>query len=99
MPGVSSARAGETLPQEFRFTNALSRIFYSTAVLLGSIIGLYFFEFADSVFGEMVSFISGTLLYIVIKESLPSDQSERPLYFALGAFAYSLIIFFSWGLL
>lgn len=88
----------EILPQEFEFKSNASRIFYSLAPLFGAIIGINSVEFIGSIFGELVSFITGTLLYIVIREALPSDKAEKPLYFIIGVLLYTLVIFMTWNL-
>lgn len=88
----------EILPQEFEFKSNLSKIFYSMAPFFGTLIGINYIEFAASIFGELISFITGTLLYIVIRESLPSDEAEKPLYFIIGVLFYALVMFMAWNL-
>lgn len=88
----------EILPQEFEFKRHISKILYSMAPLLGAIVGINYMNFTASIFGELISFITGTLLYIVIRESLPSDEAEKPLYFMVGVLLYTLIIVMSWNL-
>lgn len=88
----------EILPQEFKFENKASAIVYSMAPLFGAFIGINFLEFTKSVFGELIAFLTGTLLYIVIRESLPSDKAEKPVYFLTGVLFYTLVIFMSWNL-
>lgn len=88
----------EILPQEFKFKSSISKVFYSMAPLFGALIGISYVDFSISVFGELIAFITGTLLYIVIRESLPSDKAERPLYFLIGVLFYTLIIFMTWNL-
>ncbi|MDP3766355.1 MAG: hypothetical protein Q8R04_07625 [Nanoarchaeota archaeon] len=87
----------EILPQEFEFKSNTFKIFYSLAPLFGTIVGINSVDFINSVFGELISFVTGTLLYIVIRESLPSDEAEKPLYFLIGVLSYTLIIFMSWN--
>ena len=87
----------EILPQEFQFKSSISKVFYSMAPVFGAIIGIYSINFFASVFGELISFMTGTLLYIVIRESLPSDKAEKPVYFMIGVLLYALIIYFSWN--
>ncbi len=89
----------EILPQEFEFRNSFSKIFFSMAPVIGAIISIYYIDFIYMAFGELISFIAGTLLYIVIRESLPSDKAEKPLYFMIGVLLYTLVIFMSWNLL
>jgi len=61
------------------------------------VFGIQYLEFVNSIFGPLISLITGTLLYIVIRESLPSDKAEKPFYFLIGAISYSLVIFMSWN--
>jgi len=88
----------EILPQEFEFKNSMSKIIYSMAPVFGAVVGVYSIDFFASIFGEIISFITGTLLYIVIRESLPSDKAEKPIYFIIGVFIYTLIIYMSWNI-
>ena len=87
----------EILPQEFKFKSNTIKVFYSMAPLFGTIFGINYISFVTSIFGELISFVTGTLLYIVIRESLPSDEAEKPLYFMIGVLFYTLIIFMSWN--
>ena len=88
----------EILPQKFKFKSSIAKISYSMAPLFGALAGIIYIDFAISVFGELIAFITGTLLYIVIRESLPSNKAEKPLYFLIGVSFYSLIIFMTWNL-
>ncbi len=87
----------EILPQEFEFKSHISKVLYSMAPVFGAILGVYSIGFFASIFGETISFMTGTLLYIVIRESLPSDKAEKPIYFIMGVLLYTLIIHFSWN--
>lgn len=89
----------EILPQEFEFKSSILKVFYSMAPLLGALLGINFIDFTATISGELISFITGTLLYIVIRESLPSDKAEKPLYFMVGVLFYTLIIVMTWNLL
>ena len=86
------------LPKEFEFKNDAFRIFYSLAPLFGAILGIAYLDFTRHVTGKLVPFVTGTLLYSVIRESLPSDKAEKPLYFMAGVIFYALIILMSWSL-
>ena len=88
----------EILPQEFGFKSSIFKVFYFMAPLFGAFAGIIYTDFAVAAFGELISFVTGTLLYIVIRESLPSDKAEKPLYFIIGVLFYTLIIFMSWNL-
>lgn len=87
----------EILPQEFTFKSTISKVFYSMAPVFGAVIGTYSIDYFASIFGELISFITGTLLYIVIRESLPSDKAEKPIYFLIGVLLYTFIIYLSWN--
>ena len=87
----------EILPQEFEFKSSISKVLYSMAPVFGAILGVYSIGFFASVFGETISFMTGTLLYIGIRESLPSDRAEKPVYFVIGVLIYTLIIYMSWN--
>lgn len=87
----------EILPQEFEFKSNTFKVFYSMAPLFGALVGVNFIDFTTSIFGELIAFITGTLLYIVIRESLPSEEAEKPLYFIIGVLCYTLIIFMTWN--
>jgi len=89
----------ETLPQEFAFKKTSSKIFYSLAPLLGTVIAMAYISFINFIFTRLMAFVTGTLLYIVIRESLPSDQAEKPMYFITGVLFYTLIIAISWYVL
>ena len=88
----------EILPQEFEFKSTTLKIFYFMAPLFGTIIGINYIEFIASIFGKLIAFVTGTLLYIVIRESLPSDEAEKPLYFIIGVLFYTIVIIMSWNL-
>ncbi len=87
----------EILPQEFEFKGSISKVMYSMAPVFGAIFGIYSIGFFASIFGEAISFMTGTLLYIVIRESLPSDKAEKPIYFIIGVLLYAIIIYMSWN--
>ena len=87
----------EILPQEFDFKSKTFKVFYTMAPLFGAVFGIQYLEFVNSIFGPLISLITGTLLYIVIRESLPSDKAEKPIYFLIGVISYSLVIFMSWN--
>lgn len=89
----------EILPEEFSFKKTSSKILYSMAPLFGTAIAIKYLNFITPFFNELMAFITGTLLYIVIRESLPSDQAEKPLYFILGVLFYTLILLMSWNVL
>ena len=88
----------EMLPQQFEFKNELFKVLYFMAPVLGALVGIYSINIVSSIFGELISFLTGTLLYIAIRESLPSEEAERPFYFIAGILFYTAVIYLSWGM-
>jgi hypothetical protein len=88
----------ETLPQEFTFKNTLSRMVFSLAPFFGAIIGIIKFDYIVNNFGKIIALMTGTLLYLVIRESIPNEEAERPVFFLLGVVLYTFIIFLTWNL-
>ena len=86
------------IPQEFGFKTSTFKIFYSLAPLFGAVLGISYYDFTSPMFSKMLSFITGTLLYTVIRESMPSDEAEKPLYFMVGALFYTLVILVGWNI-
>jgi hypothetical protein len=68
----------------------------ASASLLGIIIGftldLFGFEYTE-LFYILYSFISGVILYTIVREVLPEKEKGKPLYFLLGFTGFSVIIF------
>ena len=87
----------EMLPQQFEFKSELFKALYFMAPVFGALAGIYSIDTVSSIFGELISFLTGTLLYIAIRESLPSEEAERPFYFIAGILFYTIIIYLSWG--
>jgi len=86
------------LPQDLKFKNAAAKIFYSSPTFFGAVFGVIYAGLTGSIFGEIIAFITGTLLYSVIRESMPSDEAEKPLYFMIGALFYTLVILAGWNI-
>ncbi len=65
------------------------------STLTGVIIGL-FFEFLFQVNIELIyilySFISGVILYIIVREVIPEKEKGKPIYFLIGAAGFTIII-------
>ncbi|MBS3096408.1 hypothetical protein J4480_03130 [Candidatus Woesearchaeota archaeon] len=87
------------IPQEFGFKTGTFKIFYSLAPLFGAVLGLVYYDLTSLMFSKMLAFITGTLLYTVIRESMPSDEAEKPLYFMIGALFYALVILAGWKII
>lgn len=71
------------------------KIIVSSAGLFGIFIGLILnivFHLPMEVIFVLFSFISGVILYTIIREVLPENESGRPLYFLLGIIIFLTII-------
>ncbi len=72
--------------------------FYATAALLGVVIGLIFeltFKLSLEFLYILFSFISGVILYIIVREVIPEKEKGNPFYFLMGVvgfFVFVLII-------
>lgn len=87
----------DTLPKEIIVKRKLAKIFFSGSAFTGGVFAFYFnpneiFEFA------LLGIIGGVLLYFVVRESIPTDRTGKPLYFALGVIFYGALIMMIWGL-
>ena len=67
--------------------------------MFGAVLGLVYYDLTSLMFSKMLAFITGTLLYTVIRESMPSDEAEKPLYFMIGALFYALVILAGWKII
>lgn len=88
----------ETLPQKFHLKNPLAKVLYACAPLFGALVATFFPQLptlSRLFYPELVSLITGTLLYIVIRQSVPSNREGRPLYFVLGTVLYATILLYS----
>jgi len=71
------------------------KIFLASAALTGVFIGLIlneFFHISIEIIFLLFSFISGVILYTIIREVLPENESGRPLYFLLGIIIFLVFI-------
>ena len=71
------------------------KIFLASAALTGVMIGLIlneFFHISIEIIFLLFSFISGVILYTIIREVLPENESGRPLYFLLGIIIFLIFI-------
>ncbi len=86
----------EIIPQEFAFETLIGKIGYSFAPLIGTGIGILFFGQIQTLFDELLGLITGTLLYIVIRESVPHTNKEKLYAFLAGIATYSAVILITW---
>ena len=71
------------------------KIIGASAALIGIFIGVILnvvFHLPLDIIFMLFSFISGEILYTIIREVLPENESGRPLYFLLGIVLFLIII-------
>lgn len=73
----------------------LLKIILSCSTLFGVLIA-YFVMVPSPVLHSLLGFIVGSLLYIVIRDSIPKETEGKAIYFVLGVVVYALIIWFTW---
>jgi len=74
----------------------LIKFILASSVLVGVIMGILF-ELSLPVNIELVyilySFISGVILYTIVREVIPEKEKGKPLYFLIGVVGFTLVIF------
>ena len=61
-------------------------------VLIGLLLDLIAFEYSE-VFYILFSFISGVILYTIVREIIPEKEKGKPIYFLIGFIGFAVIIF------
>ncbi|NVM18101.1 MAG: hypothetical protein HWN80_10315 [Candidatus Lokiarchaeota archaeon] len=61
-------------------------------VLIGLLLDLISFEYTE-LFYIFFSFISGVILYTIVREVLPEKEKGQPIYFLIGFIGFTAIIF------
>ena len=72
-----------------KYIQALASLF---GVLLGLILDLVKFEYTE-LFYILYSFISGVILYTIVREVLPEKEKGKPIYFLIGFIAFTVVVF------
>jgi len=75
----------------------LIRILSITSVLTGVVIGLIFeifYPISSFVIFHFFAFISGIILYIIVREVIPQEEKGRPYYFVSGVTIFIVILIF-----
>jgi len=72
-----------------KYIQALSNFL---GVLFGLFLGLINFEYTE-LFYIFYSFVSGVILYTIVREVLPEKEKGNPLYFIIGFVGFTLAIF------
>ena len=73
------------------------KIISITSVLTGVVIGLIFeifYPLSPFIIFHCFAFISGIILYIVVREVIPQEEKGRPYYFVSGATIFIIILIF-----
>lgn len=71
------------------------KIILQASVLIGVVVGLLFelfYPIPPMVTFFLLAFVSGTILYLTVREVIPEKGKGRPLYFLLGVFVFSVVI-------
>jgi len=61
-------------------------------VLIGLILDLVGFEYTE-MFYILFSFLSGVILYTIVREIIPEKEKGNPIYFLVGFVGFTLVIF------
>ena len=72
------------------------RYFLATSALIGIILGLIFdiiFPINLELLFVFFSFISGVILYVIVREVIPEKERGDPFRFLIGLVAFTVIIF------
>ncbi|MGV9199714.1 MAG: hypothetical protein ACOC4M_12965, partial [Promethearchaeia archaeon] len=82
--------------EEYKET-PLKRIILASSVLIGVILSLVYIIFISPLNLEVIfilfSFISGVILYTIVREIIPEKEKGKPLYFLLGVGAFTIFVF------
>lgn len=71
--------------------------FFASATITGVFIGLVstlFFPLTLEMLYILFSFVSGVILYIIVREVIPEKEKGNPLYFLLGVIVFFFIVLF-----
>lgn len=71
------------------------RFLLSISTLIGVLIGIYL-EINAFMYNILFGFVVGTLLYIIVVESLPKEREGNPFFFIFGIIIYTIIIALTW---
>jgi len=61
-------------------------------VLIGLLLDLVSFEYTE-LFYIFYSFVSGVILYTIVKEVIPEKEKGKPFYFLIGFIGFTVVIF------
>lgn len=85
-----------TLPAE-RHTSTAKAIFLASATLLGALFSTFVWTNRPLwIEGALVGFVTGVLLFTIVRHHIPFGRAGKVGYFSLGFILYALIIMASW---
>ena len=61
-------------------------------ILIGIALDLILFEYTE-MFYILYSFVSGVILYTIVREVIPEKEKGKPLYFLIGFIGFTVVIF------
>ena len=61
-------------------------------ILIGIALDLILFEYTE-MFYILYSFVSGVILYTIVREVIPEKEKGKPLYFLIGFVGFTVVIF------
>ena len=61
-------------------------------VIIGLVLDLIHFEYSE-LFYILFSFISGVILYTIVREVIPEKEKGKPVYFLIGFIGFTVVIF------
>ncbi|NVM44449.1 MAG: hypothetical protein HWN79_05995 [Candidatus Lokiarchaeota archaeon] len=61
-------------------------------VLMGLFLDLMYFEYTE-LFYIFFSFVSGVILYTIVREVIPEKEKGQPIYFLIGFIGFTVVIF------
>ena len=67
----------------------------SFSTLFGVVLA-YYVSIPAYIIYALLGFVVGSLLYVVIRDSIPEETQGKAIYFALGVVIYSIIISLTW---
>jgi len=71
------------------------RIVLSFSTLYGALL-VYFINVPPYILYALLGFIVGSLLYVVVRDSMPKETTGKAIYFVIGVVVYAIIIGVSW---
>jgi zinc transporter ZupT len=87
--------------KEHRAESKYFKISFASATLLGVVVAIIFeltFPLSLEIIIIFFSFISGIILYFVVREVIPEKEKGKPLYFLIGVIAFSIVVIVIKGL-